>query len=136
MSTIHTPSAHVLVKPSILPLLRDNVAINGLSADCAGYSRALVIIYSGATDITDGISLEDSADDSTFAAVASSTQTFSATDDNKIKLIDVDLTKRARYLRVIAAAADGVAGTTISACICLFNGRTKSPSQDNTVVSV
>jgi hypothetical protein len=135
---VKAPSEDVKVVASIIPLLRDNTAVDGASVDTAGYDRALVIVHLGATDIACAFELEDSADDSSFADVdvistGSTIATPTATDDNEIFLWDVDLSKIRRYLRVQAAAADGTAGITAGASILLF-GAGKSPvTQQNTV---
>lgn len=47
----------------------------------------------------------------------------SATDDNNIELIHLDLRKRKRYLQLKATAGNGTAGTYLSALCILSRGR-------------
>jgi hypothetical protein len=120
---------------------------NGLGVDCRGFEKALVICHLGAHDRTTGdetieFKVEESVDNSTWVAVSGATTgvlgdvTPNATSGN-VYLINVNLQKRSRYLRVVA----DVSGTTpidlCSAQILLFNGRGSAlVSQAATPVSV
>jgi hypothetical protein len=141
----HTPSAQVLVKPSLDPESRTADA-NGLGVDCRGFDRALVIAHLGAHDRTTGdetiaFKVEESSDNSTWAAVTDATTgalgdvTPNATSGN-IYLINLNLEKRLRYLRVVADVSGTSPIDLCSASILLFNPRNAAVSQDATAVSV
>jgi hypothetical protein len=145
MPNIHTPSAHVLVKPSLDPESRTADA-NGLGVDCRGYERALIVAHLGAHDRTTGdetiaFKVQESADNSSFSDVAGATTgalgdvTPNATSGN-VYLINVDLSKRSRYLRVVADVSGTSPIDLCSATILLFNPREMAVTQDATAVSV
>lgn len=97
---------------------------DGTGVDTKGYSQGVAVIQAGDIDLTTGdetytFSIEESDDNSTFAAVSGLTTTVTA--DNQTKLIRLSNlnTTRKRYLRVVLT----VAGTTpiipVSAVIAL-----------------
>lgn len=148
MANIHSPASQVLVKPTLDPESR-TASANGLGVDCRGYEKALFVFHLGAHDRTTGdetiiFKVEESSDNGSvdaFAAVSGAASatigdvTPNATSGN-VYLIEVNLSKRERYLRGVTTAA----GTTpIDLCSCsvlLFNGRNLAVSQDASVVSV
>lgn len=72
--------------------------------DCRGYRRARVLLVCGTATATGTIAaanVQDSADNSTYADVTGADfDAITTSNDNTIHHIDVDLTQRARYLRV------------------------------------
>jgi len=109
--------------------------------DTKGFDFALVIWHLGASDIamaalkltecdTSGGSYADvsGADfDGDTDMDGSAAALPSATDDNKFELIDVDLRKRKRYLKVTATAGDGTSGT-YGTCIVLLGRAGQMPN--------
>jgi len=99
---------------SLVPAVRTANA-NGTGVDTQGYSNGKVVISAGDIDLTTGdetytFSVEDSADNSSFAAVSGLTTTVTADNQTKnIRLSNLNLTLR-RYIRVVLT----VAGTTPS----------------------
>lgn len=148
MSNIHSPAAHVLVKPTLDPESR-TASASGLGVDCRGYEKALFIFHLGAHDRTTGdetieFKVEESSDNGstdTFAAVTNATTgalgdvTPNATSGN-VYLIEVNLSKRERYLRGATVAAGNTPIDLCSAMVLLFNGRNLAVSQDATVIRV
>ena len=114
----------------------DNAAFTTASVDCKGFDWCDFYVILGATDIAmAALSLSESDDDSSYAAVTGAnfaTGTMpdgvaaalpSATQDNGIFHIGVDLRGRKRYLDIQATAGDGAAGTY--ACIIAVLSRAK-----------
>jgi hypothetical protein len=145
---IHSPSDHALVKPSLDPESR-TAGANGRGVDCQGFEKALVVCHLGAHDRTTGdetieFKIQESSDDGGADAYTDVTGATTgvlgnvvpnATSGN-VYLIDLNLAKRERYLRVVTA----VAGTTpidlCSALILLFNPRYAEVTQDGAPVQV
>jgi hypothetical protein len=114
--------------------------------DCRGFEEALVIAHLGAHDRTTGdetvaFKLEESSDNSTWSAVTDGTTgaigdvTPNVTSGN-VYLINVNLAKRLRYLRVVADVSGTSPIDLCSAVILLFNPRNAGVTQDATAVSV
>lgn len=102
------------VLSSLVPAVR-TASANGTGVDTAGYTEGMAVITAGDLDLASGnetyaFSIEDSADNSSFAAVSGLTTT--ATADNDIKLIRLAGigTSLRRYVRVVAT----LGGTTPS----------------------
>jgi len=138
---IHSPSGHVLVKGALLTPITA-AANNSTGVDTQGATRALVTFSSNptGTGTTSDCKLQDSADNSTFADVATAAfaqvTTAGAAGAIVTQVMDVDLSKRKRYLRVVHTGAGGSAAGNATASILLFNHHNLPPAQDNTVVSV
>lgn len=88
---------------------------NGTGVDTLGYGSAMLVVQAGdidlaSTDETYAINLEESADNSTFAAVSGFS--LSVTADNQTKTLRIEGlgTSRQRYLRAVL----DVGGTTPS----------------------
>ncbi len=148
MSNIHSPSAHVLAKPTLDPESRTSSA-NGRGIDCRGYEKALFVFHLGAHDRTTGdetiefIVQESSDDGSTdsYAAVTNATtgalgNVVPNSTSGNLYMIEVDLAKRERYLRGATVAAGTTPVDLCGAIVLLFNGRNLAVSQDATVVRV
>lgn len=145
MNQIHTPSQHVLVKPT-LRATRRTASGNGKTVDALGFSRAMVIFSLGVHDRTDGnetldVKLQESADNATWTDVPSAAftqiaaQAVDATSGN-IYLMDVDLSIRQRYLRGVGTAGGTTPSSDYGVNIALFAPTAKPPTQDATPVRV
>jgi hypothetical protein len=102
----------------------DNAAFTTASLDTKGFKKAIIYVALGALDIALSVfKLRESDDDSAYTDVtngnfASGTKPDgvaaalpSATDDNKIYAINVDLRGKKRYLDLSLTGGDGTAGT-------------------------
>ncbi len=107
------------IKPalSIAPVSTDGSAdVSGSGIDRVGYYSGVVVCAIGAASGSPSaqsivFQLEESSDNSTFAAVAGATVTITA--DDTLGELDVDLSARKRYLRVVCTDATAfTAGTT------------------------
>lgn len=117
--------------------IKDNASWTCQAIDTKGYDSALVIWHLGATDIamaalklqecdTSGGNYADVSGanfDGDTGIDGSAVSLPSATDDNKFFLIDVDLRKRKRYLKLTATAGDGTNGTYGVAIVILSRGK-------------
>lgn len=106
--------ANLKVLASHVPAVRTADA-NGTGVDTLGFSDGLLVVMAGDIDLanvdeTYAINIEESDDNSTFAAVSGLTT--SVTADNQVKLVAVKNlnTTRKRYLRAVL----DVGGTTPS----------------------
>ncbi|HXG66982.1 MAG TPA: hypothetical protein VNO70_17905 [Blastocatellia bacterium] len=99
--------------------IRDNSSWATAEIDTKGFDYATILVYLGATDIAmAALKLQESdTSGSGFADVSGADFSVSpatlpsATDDNKLFAIFVDLTKRKRYLDLVMTAGDGATGT-------------------------
>lgn len=124
---------NVDVKLSLNPAARTDGTVNGagvdLHANGQAYRSALVVIHCGAiTDGTHTFEVQDSADNSSFAAVADtflqgSEPAIGSSDDNEINLIGY--TGSRRYLRVVCVTTGATSGGIFSATIIVGQGRRK-----------
>lgn len=119
------------------PANTDNGAMTSYACDTKGFDYATVIIALGATDIAmTALKLQESDDNSAYSDVAGTifgTSTLpaidggtvstlpTATDDEGMFAIFVNLKGRKRYLKVVANAGDGIVGT--QACIITILSR-------------
>jgi hypothetical protein len=119
------------VKLTLNPAARTDGTVNGTGVDLhasgQGYRTALAVIHCGAiTDGTHTFELQDSADNSTFAAVGDAfllgaEPAIVSTDDNEINLIGYTGTKR--YLRLSVTTAGATSGGIFSGVIIVGGGR-------------
>lgn len=118
------------IKPvlSIAPVSTDGSAdVNGAGVDRVGYYSGVVVCSTGAASGSPSaqsivFQLQESSDNSTFTAVSGATVTITA--DDTLGELDVDLSARKRYLRVVCTDATAfTAGTspanTVTASIVL-----------------
>jgi len=109
------------IKPalSIAPVSTDGSAdVNGSGVDRVGYYSGVVICSTGAASGSPSaqsvvFQLEESSDNSTFTAVSGATVTIIA--DDTLGELDVDLSARKRYLRVVCTDATALTGGTTPA---------------------
>lgn len=137
---IHTPSDVVLVKSGlVVPITA--AANTGKHVDTQGYTRAMVVFHSlpTGTGTTSDCKLQDGAaangSDAADIAGAAFTQVTTVLGE-KIQVMNVDLSKRKRYLTAIHTGAGGSAAGAASVEIVLFNGEAYPQAQDLTPVSI
>lgn len=141
---IHTPTGHLLAKPSLIPAVITSSA-NGKAVDTRGYTSALIVFHLGAHDHTTGNetftgTVEESADGSTgWAAISGATTgalgaVVPDTTSGNVYCINVNLKAgaRLRYLRAVATLAGTTPSDAVGATIYLFNPEQASPTQDAT----
>jgi hypothetical protein len=141
LANTHTPTDRVLIKPSISPKSR-TAAQNGKSVDCFLHTRALVISNWGAdSGETVTVTVEESSTGTSgWTAITGAVHTAVASWSpdsvaGYTRTMNIDLTKRLRYLRVVYTPV-GSTATLFSAQIVLFNPERMAESQDVTPVSV
>lgn len=126
-------SKYVLVTPPAAIL--DNASATTNSIDSAGWDYLTVVCLVGATDIAmTALKLGQSDTDGSYTDVTgaifgtstnidgSTSALPSATDDNKVFVIEVDLRGKKRYFDLTATAGNGTAGTYFSAVAILSKG--------------
>ena len=111
---------HLLAVPvkSIDVGAKTDGTVNGTSADMKGYHSCIALIDADAwTDGTHTLSLEDSADNSTFAAVSGGASVVidGAADDDQAYKIAYNGHKR--YVRVVAVTASSSTGAIVGASL-------------------
>lgn len=124
---------YVLVTPPAAIL--DNTSATTNSIDTAGWDYLQVLCCVGATDIAAAaLKLQTSDTDSSYADLTgaifgtstnidgSTSAVPSATDDNKVFVIEVDLRGKKRYFDLVFTAGNGTAGTYFSAVAVLSKG--------------
>lgn len=122
--------SNVLVKATLVPAARTATATGtgvDRNEDGSMYQDALVVVTAGViTDGTHTIEVQDSDDNTTFAAVADAylvgtEPAIAAADDNK--LYEIRYTGRKRYLRVVSTVAGATTGGVAGALIILSDPR-------------
>lgn len=124
------PYNNLLVKQSLVPAAR-TASANGTAVDrdedSLMYQDALVVVTCGTiTDGTHTIEVQDSADNSTWAAVADSflqgtEPAIGGSDDNGT--FEIGYLGDKRYLRVVVTAAGTTTGGVYGAAVVLSNPR-------------
>lgn len=136
MSNIHSPSEQVKTILGVAALITA-ATNNGTGIDCLGFENAKVVAYSAPTGAgtTSDIKVQDSADNSTFADVASAAFTqLTTVGGAKLYVGDVKLSKRARYIRIVHTGAGGSAAGFVAVTVELYNARIKPVAQTNAAV--
>lgn len=139
MSNIHTISKNMLVKTLQVPAAITATGNSAATVDCLGFDRALIVLQVGTvsgTTPTLNVKLQDSADNSTFADVASATFAQITATQTAPVLMDVDLTKRNRYIQLVNTVAGTTPSFQIQETVILGRAKHLPPTQDNTVVRV
>jgi hypothetical protein len=126
-------SKYVLVTPPAAIL--DNASATTNSIDTKGWDYLQVVCSIGATDIAmSALKLQTSDTDSSYADLTgavfgtstnidgATSAVPSATDDNKVFVIEVDLRGKKRYFDLVATAGNGTAGTYFTALAILSKG--------------
>lgn len=141
MANIHTPSKHVLVKP-VLNTAITAAANDGAGVDCRGYTRAMAIFHTkpAGAGTTSNCKLQQSSDNGVgdaFADVATAAFAEVATADGEtLQVMNIDLSKRERYLRFVHTGAGAAAAGQETVSLLLFNAWNAPPTQDETAISV
>jgi hypothetical protein len=138
MSNIHTPADSVLVKKSVLAAITA-AANNGTGVDCRGFEKAMAVFNSApsGSGTTSDCKLQESDDNSTFADVSGgSFAQVTTAGGAKIATMNINLSARKRYLRLVHTGAGGSAAGLAAAEIHLFNPRYAPVTQDVTPVTV
>lgn len=140
VKVIHTPTDQVLVKSAFnTPITA--AANNGATINALGYGRALAIFDSapsGAGTTSDCKLQEGAASDaSDMADVTSGVFVQNTTvAGHVVKTMNIDLSKRKQYLRLVHTGAGGSAAGQAVGTLVLFNGESRPPTQDVTAVSI
>jgi hypothetical protein len=113
----------------------DNTSATTNAIDAKGWDYLQVVCTVGATDIAmSALKLQTSDTDSSYADLTgaifgtstnidgATSAVPSATDDNKLFVIEVDLRGKKRYFDLVATAGNGTAGTYFSAVAILSKG--------------
>ncbi|HEY8562799.1 MAG TPA: hypothetical protein VIL74_20645 [Pyrinomonadaceae bacterium] len=107
----------------------DNAAVTTGAVDVKGWSKACFVVQLGALDIAiTAMKLRESDDNSSYSDISGADFSVSpltlpsATDDNKLFAIFVDLRGRKRYLDLSLTCGDGAAGTFVSVMAILDGG--------------
>lgn len=133
MNDLHNAKFAQVIAPAAIT---DNASFTTVEIDTVDYDYATIIVNIGATDIamtalkvqesdTSGSGMADitGADlDGGTDIDGSTTALPSATDDNKLVVIQIDLRARKRYLDLVATAGNGSTGTYASAVCILSRG--------------
>lgn len=138
MANIHSPS-QVLKVVEAFCLAITAAATNGASADALGFRRAMAVFGCDASGAgtTGDCKLQESADNATWADVANAAFAQCTTaGGEQVQVMDVDLAKRKRYLRLVFTGAGAAAAGAAYGNIILVNPEEAAVSQANTVVSV
>ncbi len=118
------------IAQSLTPAAR-TASANGTGVDLAGYERALVVVESGTiTDGTHTIEVQESADNSTFTAVADTDlegtePAIAAANDDTVWTIGYVGTKR--YVRVAVTVAGATTGGVYGAQVVRLGPSRKQP---------
>lgn len=137
MSKLHDAKFVQVIAPAAIV---DAASFTTNEVDTLGYNYATFIFNLGATDIAmTALKVQESdATGSGFADVAgadlssatdidgAATALPSATDDNNVIVIQLDLRGRKRYLDLVATAGNGAAGTFASA-VCVLSQADVAP---------
>ncbi len=139
MSNIHSLSAHALVKPCFQNAITA-ASNNGAAIDTLGYENGTAIFYSspsGSGTTSDCKLQECATSGGTYADVTSATFAQVTTAGGaQIQVMDINLEKRLRYLRLVHTGAGGSAAGQASGVLVLSGARNAPPTQNNTVVTV
>jgi len=113
-----------VTRPTIVKAIDTATTVNGKGIDCKGFLRAAFVLMFGDVTITGAgtltLTLEESSDDSSYAAVSGFSVVTAAllgtTHDYKASgIFVVDLSKRLRYLRCVAVTSQ--ANTTLPVAV-------------------
>lgn len=137
-------TSFALVKPAVVTASLGTGATNGPGVDCRGFERATLLVNVGVVpgDNTVTVKLQESSDNGAgdaFADVATATTgAIAAAGGSATYAIEVNLSKRERYLRAVATGAGTTPAVPTSAVLVLHRSTTANmpATQDKTVVSV
>ncbi len=137
MANLHTYGDNVKVVNSVCLALANSTQ-TGTAVDCLGFRRAAIVFTTNTgSATTSNFIVKDSADNSTFsAAIAGATlgSAVAASTAEFTQVVNVDLAKRQRYLRVDLVGT-GTAGFAV-ANVHLLEPILAAPTQENTEISI
>lgn len=135
---IHTPSESVkTVHEFSTPITA--ATNNGAACDCQSFENAKGVFYAAPTGAgtTSDCKLQESSDNASWADVPTATFTQVTTAGGaKLAVMDITLSKRLRYLRLVHTGAGGAAAGQTYGLIELYNARYNPVSQANPAKSV
>lgn len=117
-------------KQSINPQSANNTTLNGTVIDVAGYEGVAFLCAAGAIDaaVTFKVQTGTQSDGSDMADVTGLSQAYTATDDNKVTVLDLKQPQK-RYARAVAVLGNGTA-QLVEATAILYGGKQIPEAQD------
>ena len=138
MSNIHTPSEQVKTAPGFSAAITA-ATVNGTSVDCQGFETGKAIFNAAPSGggTTSDCKLQESDDNAAWVDVAGGAFAQATTAGGaKIQVMNIKLSNRKRYLRLVHTGAGGSAAGTAYGLIELYNARYNPVTQINPAVSV
>lgn len=138
MSNLHTPSEQIKTAPGFSAPVTA-AAVNGASVDCQGFENAKAIFHSAPAGVgtTSDCKLQESDDNAAFADVPDAAFAQATTAGGaKIQVMNIKLSNRKRYLRLVHTGAGGAAAGTAYGLIELYNARYNPVAQTSPAISV
>jgi hypothetical protein len=138
MSNIHTPSEQVKTTPGFANPITA-ATNNGAGVDAQSFENAKAIFNSAPSGAgtTSDCKLQESDDNAAWVDVAGATfAQVSTAGGAKIQVMDIKLSNRKRYLRLVHTGAGGSAAGVAYGLIELYNARYNPVSQINPAISV
>lgn len=135
---LHTPSEQVKTAPGFAAAIAA-AATDGASVDCQGFENAKAIFNSAPSGAatTSNCKLQESDDNAAFADVPGAAfAPVTTAAGAKIQVMDIKLSNRKRYLRLVHTGAGGAAAGVAYGLIELYNARYNPVSQINPAISV
>lgn len=135
---LHTPSEQVKTAPGFAVAIAA-ATTNGTSVDCQGFETAKAIFNSAPSGggTTSDCKLQESDDNAAFADVPDAVFAQVTTAGGaKIQVMNIKLSNRKRYLRLVHTGAGGAAAGQTYGLIELYNARYNPVSQINPAISV
>lgn len=142
MPQMHRFSENIYVASSFLlnaALVTPAVGYPGASKDVGEYRRGAAMVDSelGGSLSTLDVKLQDSADDSSFSDVSGGVMAqIAVAAGHTIRLMDIDLAKTRRYIRLYYTGGGGSLAGYASATLFLFQRHNDPPTQDVTAIHV
>ena len=138
----HQLSSDVLAASQFAVPITAATTTPSAGVDTLGYRRAVAVFHSLPTGsgTTSDCKLQQSSDDGVgdaYADVSGAAFTQVTTAGGvKLQMMEIDLAKRERYLKLLHTGAGGSAAGAASGIILLFRGAQTAPTQSSTDISV
>lgn len=138
-------TSNALLKPGLVTAQLAAGATNGPGVDCRGYDRATLLVTVGALagDHNVTVKAQESSDDAATDAYAdvtgATTGAVAAAGDEATYAIEVDLTRRERYLRAVGTVAGTSTPVALTSAVWVLHRNSPAnlpPTQDKTPVLV
>lgn len=145
MATIHTLSDSFVLKGEVLTAITAATNTPTTAVDTLGYRRAAAYFNSAptGTGTTSACKLQDSPDNSTFTDVTNAAFTTvttvnaaAGTNGMLVQWMNIDLSKRNRYLRLVHTGAGGSAAGVAAAGLVLYEADYAGVTNDQTAITV